>query len=194
MNKFLTHACVLMAGFAAFIWTGAGETSNPVLAESEIPADIASRCAASTIGESEACYQSAFARRWVARTARGDLFLVMNDACQGSTCRAWLVEKSGGSVVTLLAFDRNSRLQDSAGSYPVIETYTEISESQGAYSRFEWNGMAYARTANRLVYRVGGAECGTQEECNAAAQRALKQQQVDRAVKILENVNGVSWI
>ncbi len=194
MNKALTLLSALIAGFAALIWTGTGETSDPVLADREIPADIASRCAVSVTGELDVCHQPEFTRRWVARTGRGDLFMVTNDLCQGSGCRAWLVEKAGGSAVTLLAFDRSFRLQESTGGYPLIETYSEISSTQGAYSRFEWNGATYARTANRLVYQVDGKECGTREECNTAAREALKRHQIDRAVKILENVNGVSWI
>ena len=194
MNKLVTLLMALIAGFAALVWTGAGESSDPALADREIPADIASRCAVSVAGELEVCHQPEFTRRWVARTGRGDLFVVTNDLCQDSGCRAWLVEKSGSGVSTLLGFDKTFRLQGAADGYPVIESYTELSVTQGAYSRFEWNGASYARTANRLVYNVDGAECGTREECNAAAREALKQQRVDRAVKILENVNGVSWI
>jgi hypothetical protein len=194
MNKTLTILSALAAGFAALVWTGAGETSDPVLAEREIPADIASRCAVSATGELETCHQPEFTRRWVAKTAKGDLFMVTNELCQGSGCRAWLVEKAGGSAITLLAVERNFRLLEGAGGYPLIETYSEISSTQGAYSRFEWNGAAYARTASRLVYQVDGMECGTRDECNDAAHEALKLHQVDRAVKILENVNGVSWI
>lgn len=194
MNRLLTISTALIAGFAALVWTGAGESSDPILADREIPADIASRCAVSAAGELEVCHQPEFTRRWVARTGRGDLFVVTNELCQDSGCRAWLVEKSGNGANTLLAFDKTFRILESAGGYPVIESYTELSATQGAYSRFEWNGAAYARTANRLVYSVDGAECGTREECNNVAREALKQQQVDRAVKILENVNGVSWI
>ena len=146
MNKALTLLSALIAGFAALIWTGTGETSDPVLADREIPADIASRCAVSVTGELEVCHQPEFTRRWVAKTGRGDLFMVTNELCQGSGCRAWLVEKAGRSAVTLLAFDRSFRLQEGAGGYPLIETYSEISSTQGAYSRFEWNGAAYART------------------------------------------------
>jgi hypothetical protein len=194
MNRTLTLLSALIAGFAALIWTGTGETSDPVLAEREIPADIASHCAVSMTGELEACHQPEFTRRWVAKTGKGDLFMVTNELCQDSGCRAWLVEKSENGISTLLAFDKTFRLREIEGGYPVIETYSDISIKQGAYSRFEWNGAAYARTANRLVYRVDGTECGTREQCNASARAALKLQQVDRAVKILENVNGVSWI
>lgn len=195
MKLTLTLLCTLITGFAAMIWTGAGETSDPVLAVHEIPANISGNgCTASTTGELQACYQPDFSRRWVGKTDRADLYVVTNELCAGDGCSAWLVEKSPSAVITLLTFDRSFRLHEGTNFYPVIETYSELSAAQGAYSRFEWNGAAYARTANRLVYRVDGVECGTREECNIAASEALKQRQVDRAVKILENVNGVSWI
>jgi hypothetical protein len=194
MRKTLTLLIALTAGFTAVVWTGAGETSDPELAVREIPADIASGCAVSAAGELEACHQPEFNRRWVGKTARGDLFVVTNDFCTDSGCRVWLVEKAGGSAVTLLAFDKTFRLHQSAGGYPVIETYSELSATQGAYSRFEWTGANYARTASRLVYQVDGMECGTREECSAAANEAMRRHQVDRAVKIWENVHGVSWI
>jgi hypothetical protein len=41
---------------------------------------------------------------------------------------------------------------------------------------------------------VDGVECGTREECRRAASEAIAQKQVDRAVRIWENVGGVSWI
>ncbi len=194
MKKALTLLSTLIAGITAIVWTGAGETSDPVLLVREIPAAVTNSCAVSPTGGLEACHQPEFTRRWVGKTDQGDLFLVINDLCAESGCRAWLVEKTTGPATILLAFDRTFRLHQEAGSYPVIDTYSEISATQGAYSRFEWNGAVYARTANRLVYRVDGSECGTSEQCSTAANEALKQQQVDRAVKIWENVHGVSWI
>lgn len=194
MKKTLTLLSTLIAGVITIIWTGVGETSDPVLAMRELPAAVTNRCPVSPTGELEVCHQPEFSRRWVGKTKHGDLFLVTNDLCTGSGCRAWLVEKTTGIATILLAFDRTFRLHQDTGGYPVIETYSEISATQGAYSRFEWNGAVYARTANRLVYRVDGRECGTREECNTAANEALKQQRVDRAVKIWEDVNGVSWI
>jgi hypothetical protein len=194
MKKTLTLLSTLIAGIIAIVWTGAGETSDPVLAVREIPAEVTNSCAVSPTGELEACHQPEFSRRWVGKTNHGDLFLVTNDLCAESGCRAWLVEKVTGIATILLTFDRTFRLHQDTGSYPVIETYSEISSTQGAYSRFEWNGAVYARTANRLVYRVDGKECGTREECSTVANEALKQQQVDRAVKIWENVHGISWI
>lgn len=194
MKKALILLSTLIAGVTAIVWTGAGETSDPELAVREIPAEITNSCTISPTGELDSCHQPEFSRRWVGKSNHGDLFLVTNDLCAVSGCRAWLVEKTTGSTMILLAFDRTFRLHGNTGSYPVIETYSEISATEGAYSRFEWNGAVYARTANRLVYRVDGEDCGTREQCNTVANEALKQQQVDRAVKIWENVHGVSWI
>jgi len=192
MSKALTLLSALITGIVTLVWTGAGESSDPTLTARELPAEIANPCTAAA--PLEACRTPEFNRRWVGRTARGDLFVVTDDRCTGNDCRAWLVEKSAGSATTLLTFDKNFRLHQAPGAYPVIETYAAISSTQAAYNRFEWNGRGYARTTERLVYRVDGAECGTSDECRTAAAEALKQQQVDRAVKIWENVHGVSWI
>jgi hypothetical protein len=194
MKKALTLLNTLIIGFAASVWTGTGESSDPVLADREIPAEVASHCLSTLTGLSDACEPSSFMRRWVAKTLRGDLFILTNERCQGRDCRAWLVEKSGTAVTTLLGFDTRFRLREDKDGYPVIESYTTLSTAEGAYSRYEWNGSAYARTASRLVYNVDGAECGTREECRHVANEAITQKQVDRAVRILERVGGVSWI
>ena len=189
MKKTLTLLNTLIIGFAAIAWTGTGESSDPVLADREIPADIASTCALT-----QACDQPAFSRRWVAKTLQGDLYIVINERCTGSDCRAWLVEKSASAATTLLSFDATFRLREDKAGYPVIESYTGMSATEGAYSRYEWIGNAYTRTASRLVYNVDGVECGTIEQCRLAASEAVTQKQVDRAVRIWENVGGVSWI
>lgn len=194
MRKILTLFSMLIAGLATMAWTGVGESSDPMLADREIPVAIVTHCASSDAGQLEACRHPEFTHRWVGRTEHGDLFVVMNEACAGSGCQAWLLQKDAGTVSTLLTFDKTFRVHASRGGYPVIETYTELSPDQDAYSRFEWNGSSYARTASRLVFSVDGMRCGTREECNAAAREALRQQRVDRAVKIWENVHGVSWI
>ena len=194
MKKALTLLNTLIIGCAALVWTGTGESSDPVLVDREMPADIASTCALTQAGEIAACDQAAFSRRWVAKTLRGDLFIVTNERCTGSDCRAWLVEKTEAAATTLLSFDASFRLREDKDGYPAIESYTTMSTTEGAYSRYEWNGNAYARAASRLVYNVDGVECGTREECRHAANQAITQKQVDRAVRIWENVGGVSWI
>ena len=194
MKKALTLLNTLIIGFAAIVWTGTGESSDPVLADRAIPADIASTCALTQADAIKACDHTAFSRRWVAKTLRGDLFIVTNERCTGSDCRAWLVEKSDSAANTLLSFDATFRLREDKDGYPVIESYTGMSATEGAYSRYEWNGNAYSRAASRLVYNVDGLECGTREECRRAANEAVMQKQVDRAVRIWENVGGVSWI
>jgi hypothetical protein len=192
MKNVLTLLSVLITGVVAMFWTGAGESSNPALTERELPAEIVDACTATAA--LEACRALEFNRHWVGRSARGDLYVVTNDRCRGEGCRAWLIEKTATAVRTLLAFEKTFRVFPATGSYPVIETYTGLSATESAYCRFEWNGQAYVRTASRLVYRVDGIECGTREQCRAAADEALKRQQIDRAVKIWEDVHGISWI
>jgi hypothetical protein len=194
MKQALTLLNTLIIGFAAVVWTDTGESSDPVLADRELPAEIASRCVLAQNGDATICHESSFERRWVARTAQGDLFIVTNDRCTGSECRAWLVEKSEAAAGVLLSFDATFRVREDKSGYPVIESYAGMSATEGAYSRYEWNGKAYDRTASRLVYNVDGVECGTREECRHAASEAIAQKQVDRAVRIWENVGGVSWI
>lgn len=194
MKKTLTLLNTLIISFAAIVWTGTGESSGPILADREIPADIASTCALTQAGVIEACDYPAFSRRWVAKNLQGDLFIVTNERCTGSDCRAWLVEKTNSAATTLLSFDATFRLRENKAGYPVIESYTAMSATEGAYSRYEWTGNAYTRTASRLVYNVDGVECGTIEQCRLAASEAVSQKQVDRAVRIWENVGGVSWI
>lgn len=194
MKQALTLLNTLIVGFAAMVWTDTGESSDPVLTDREMPADIASTCALTQAGDSGVCHESSFDRRWVAKTVRGDLFIVTNQRCTGSECRAWLVEKSAAAATTLLSFDAAFRLREDKGGYPAIESYAGMSATEGAYSRYEWNGKAYDRAASRLVYNVDGVECGTREECRHAASEAIAQKQVDRAVRIWENVGGVSWI
>jgi len=182
---------------AAALWTAAGETSDPVLNSNELPADIAtSACNPPMVSDEVwACQVQDYANRWIGKTARGDLFVVLGSFCAADDgCRAWLVEKSGTGVTTLLAMNGKFHLRRGANAYPVVETHTEISALNNAYNRFEWNGAAYARTDSQLLYKVDGNECGTREECSNVARKALQHEDIDRAVKIWENVHGVSWI
>ena len=194
MKKALTLLNTLIIGCAAIVWTGTGESSDPVLADRELPAAITSSCTLAMAGVANACRETAFDRRWVARTARGDLFLVANERCRGADCRAWLVERNATAATVLLDFDARFRLREDSNGYPVIESYAGMSATEGVYHRYEWNGKAYDRTASRVVYNVDGVECGTRAECRQAANEAITRKQVDRAVRIWENVGGVSWI
>jgi hypothetical protein len=183
---------------AAALWTAAGETSDPVLNSSELPADIVTDACNLSKGSDEAgaCQVQDYANRWIGKTVRGDLFVVMGSFCATDDgCRAWLVEKSRtGATSTLLVMSGKFHLRRGANAYPVVETHTEISALNNAYNRFEWNGAAYARTGSKLLYKVDGKECGTREECSNVARQALQHEDFDRAVKIWENVHGVSWI
>ncbi len=178
----------LLFGLAAFCWTVAGETSNPQLSSSELPSDVLDNCTGTCAEEVE--YRS----RWVGRTAQGDLFVVGRSGCTPANCTYWLVEKGVSSVNMLLELNGAFTLHPFAGRYPAVDVRTRSEEEGVTYLRFEWNGEKYNRTATRRVYEVNGVECGTREECRAAAEHALKAHQVDRALRIWQRVDGVSWI
>ena len=188
----LTFACV------ATVWTAAGETSDPMLGAHELPVDVVTAtCTPLASADNPApCHELEYISHWIGKSVRGDLFLTTNASCADvNGCRHWIVEKTAMAAATsLLAFDGPFRLHRGVNRYPVVEIYTELSSAQGAYSTFEWSATGYARTASKMVYRIDGEECGTGEECRLKAHEAMQQQQVDRAVKIWENVYGVSWI
>lgn len=181
----------------AFGWTAAGETSDPILVAGELPLDVIRDCAADTPSAAQACYgkEEEYTNRWIGRTGKGDLFLVMRAPCaDGNGCRVWFVEKTDKGASTLLAVDGQFRLYKSTSAYPTIQTRTVLSTLHSAYNRFEWTGERYARTESKLVYQIDGSECGTRAECRQAARAAMQQEDVDRTVKIWESVHGVSWI
>jgi hypothetical protein len=47
------------------------------------------------------------------------------------------VEKTAAAATTLLSFDAAFRLREDKNGYPVIESYTGMSATEGAYSRYE---------------------------------------------------------
>jgi hypothetical protein len=180
----------VLTALAAF-WTAPGETSDPRLEARELPLDILGGCEPSA-----ACLEANdIHTRWIGRTPAGNLYMVWRAPCtESADCRAWVVEKSGNSVNTLLGLSGAYQLSRDAGPYPTVRVHTAVTDSQYHHVRYEWYGARYVRTDSRVVYRVDGVECGTQEECGTAAHEAMRQQQVDRAVKIWERVHGVSWI
>jgi hypothetical protein len=178
-------------------WTAAGESSDPILMSRDLPLEVVSDCTrVSADAQPHACLGlDAYRSRWVGRAARGELFLVLPAHCdEGAVCRAWFVERSAQGTAMLLRVNGQFELSAAPGSYPAVQTRTALSEQHTAISRFEWRDGEYVRTANQTIYRVDGVECGTQDECRQAAAEALRGQHVDQAVKIWENVHGVSWI
>jgi hypothetical protein len=188
-------ALTLTAGLSA--WTVAGETFSPTLAVRELPLEIVNGCVSAAALESAhaACVSGhAFTSRWVGRSARGNLFLVVQAPCTGGECRGWLVEKTGQGTSTLLTLSGEFRLERDSSAYPVVFARQALSETQSHLSRFEWHGGRYVRAEGRLLYHIDGVECGGPEECSRAAREALRKKQVDRALRIYERVHGVSWI
>lgn len=177
-------------------WTTTGESSDPVLGLNEMPAEVLQGCGKIQVDTaSDTCVSADdYKSRWIGRTGRGQLFLVMAQSCAERDCHAWFVEKTARGANTLLAVEGGFQLTPAAGAYPMVETRRELSPQQLSVSRYEWNGSGYVRAETRIIYRVDGRECGTADECRETAEHALRGQRIDEAVRIWQNVHGVAWI
>lgn len=187
----------LIAGFffLALLGIGVGESSDPTLKVAELPADVINDCAALTVGTAAMpCADSAYRIRWFSRTPRGHLFLVEHGHCERAGCRSWLVEKDARAAHTLLAMTGEFQLERAASAYPLVQTRTALASHYTSYNRYTWSGERYNRSETRLSHRVDNFECGTERECEAAAQQALERKDADRAVKIWQQVHNVDWI
>ncbi len=177
------------------LWAVAAETHDPALLAAELPADIVQSCVPVSGVATEQCLQANdFDSRWVGRSRQGSLFLVMRPGCQGTDCRAWLVEKSEHGARAVLAVNGQYQLTRDRQIYPAVQVRVLLPDQREQVSRYEWQGSRYIRTATRVTYSIDGVPCGTREQCGAAAQDAFRQQNIDRGVKIYERVHGVSWI
>lgn len=171
--------------------TGSGESARPSLTGAELPADILRECS----GRAAPCGERSFDIDWVGRIAHGHLFLVRRSACGSGNCAGWLVAKdTRGDTQVVLALDGEVRLERDVGEYPIVRTRAELSDSYVRYARYEWSDGQYTRTDTRLVHRVDGIECGGEDDCDAAARRALRENQLAHAVRIWQQVYGVNWI
>jgi len=186
-RSYLTMALAV----AALAWTGVGETSNPMLSATELPANITNDCY-----NREVCHvEQEYMVHWLGKTPNGNLFLVITNSCEDTNnCDSWLVEKTGRQTATLLSLDGRYRLVKGGHLYPDVQIKKEISDTRIAYSYFEWQGNSYTKTISKDIYRVDGVECGTAEECHQAALTAMQHQRTGEAIKIWETVHRVSWI
>jgi hypothetical protein len=179
----------------ALLWTATGETSDPVLLDRDLPPEVVGRCLDEAAGQNPSCGPDQhLAKFWVGRAADANLFLVRLQTCADDACRAWLVAKTDRGVNVLLAVSGELSLSAGASAYPAVQTASSLTAGQSLVSRFDWNGHQYTRTDARVVYRVDGQACGSAEECNVAAQDALNGRRIDKALRIWEQVHGVSWI
>jgi hypothetical protein len=185
----ITVLTSLLLGVAMFGWALVGQTSNPKLTARELPRYILSECAGPSCSDG-----AGFGSHWIGSTPQGDLFLVARTGCTSSDCPHWLVEKTSTASRALLELNGSFKLDRGTGRYPVVEVRADADGAGTMHLRYEWNGQQYTRTSAQRVYAVNGVECGTREECRAAAQRALEAQQVDRATRIWQQVEGVTWI
>ena len=187
------------AALIALFWTAPGETFDPSLAVRELPAEVvANQCLSSGSGvevKTDCIETEQVTSRWIGRTGRGDLFMVLGSPCaEAKPCRVWFVERRGETSLTLLRVSGEFRLYQGDGVYPTVQQRNNLSETHSTYSRYEWRDGKYVRTEQRIVYRAGGVECDTRSECTQRAQEALQRSDTDSAVKILQDVYGVSWI
>jgi hypothetical protein len=179
----------LLLAVVALGWTRAGETSNPLLPANALPRDILGEC-----GPAACSAEHEFRAHWVGRTASGNLFVVSRSVCEPGHCSNWLVEQGEGRARTLLELPGTFRFHRLSGRYPVVELQLRKLDDSVLRVRFEWDGREYARTQAQPIFEVAGIECGTREECHASAQRAYQAQELDRALRIWQQVHGVSWI
>lgn len=182
-----TLSAILAA--ASFAWTVAGETSDPLLAARDLPADIAAACPGTGCADGHG-----YVTHWIGRTRGADLFVVVREPCESAGCAAWLVRRDAQGTATLLALSGEFRFEAAGARYPAVHTRTSLTSAYASYNRFEWDGTRYVRTETRLVHRVDGIECGNESECHAAAREALGDGDADRAVRIWQQVHGVAWI
>ncbi len=165
------------------------------LTPADLPADILNECRTVVPAGTDSCAGVHYRIDRIGNTPDGELFLVRHDVCRMDGCRTWLVTRSASGVVqTRLAMTGELRIEYRRGSFPTVETRRELAGNYTRYSRFEWAGDGYARIESRLVYRIDDFECADELACYEEAQEALKRNQVDRALRIWEQVYGVNWI
>ncbi len=191
--RLLRYAVTALAASFVLGWTSVGESSDPVLVVNELPLEMLAQCTTGSSPASDCRAGATLVSRWLGRSARGDLFLTSASGCIEQPCRAWVFERSDQRLAMLIALEGQVTVRADA-DYPLIEARAPLSMGDTIISHYRWNGQSYERTNAELRYRVDGVECGTAEQCQQVAQDALQSERIDRAVRILERVRGVSWI
>lgn len=191
--RMLRHSVTVIAASLVLGWTSVGESSDPVLAVDELPLEMLAQCATGAPAQPDCRPGETLVSRWVGRSERGELFLTSAAGCVDAACRAWIFERSAQRVAMLLALEGQVSVR-ADGDYPLVEARAPLFTGETITSRYRWNGQTYERTVAELRYRVDGVECGTAEQCQQAADAALEDERINRAVRIYERVHGVSWI
>src|SRR3990172_534649 len=173
------------------VCSGSGESSNPALSAAELPPEILRDCAT---GDAP-CADNHFDINWIARLPRSHLFLVKRVRCESEGCNGWLVTKDEQGVTqVMLSVTGEVRVEHGNGKFPIVRTRAELSDNYISYARYDWADGQYTRTETQLMHRIDGFECANDEDCDAAAKRALHDKQPSRAVRIWQQVHGVNWI
>lgn len=191
MNKAYSSCLAMTFALCTFAWTSVGESSNPELLATELPLNIVHEC------ETQSTCQGIheFISRWVSRSSEGsDLFVVHRPSCGSEQCGSWLVEKTPQGPVTRLTLSSRFRFISDNNTHPDVEMQQQVSDIQTVYVYYTWTGNRYVKTETRDAFNVNGVECGTRDQCYAAALKAHRTQHTARALKIWETVHGLSWI
>jgi hypothetical protein len=185
----------LATALPALFWTATGETSDPFLLDRDLPLEVVGQCLDNAADRDRGCTpESSYSKHWVGRAGDANLFLVRLVPCTDGACRAWLLAKTTRGVNVLLATNGELSISPGVGAFPAVQTFSDVSAGQSLVSRFDWNGHQYTRTDARLVYSVDGEECGSADQCHEVAQDAMNVRKIDKALRIWEQVHGVSWI
>jgi len=189
----IRHAVMAVAASLVLGWTSVGESSDPVLAVDELPLEVLAQCASGAAVAGDCRSGAGFSSHWVGRSPRGDLFVASASDCVDSSCRAWIFERGARHLSLLLVLE--GQLTVRAGDdYPRFEARAALASGETVVSQYRWHGGSYERTNAEVLYQVDGIECGTAAQCQRAAREAVEGERIDRAVRIYERVNGVSWI
>lgn len=187
VNTLCRRVNLAVVAAAALLWTGPGESADPYLLTHELPLGLYD-CPAQT--KCPLPEDSAVA--WIGGTPRGHLFVVTAPCAEPRACESWVVEKTANGVEVLLGMTGEYMLRKSGGAYPLIETREQKSTHEVVAVEFAWRHGAYVEGDTRSVFAVDGIECGTRSECHDAALAAVAVRP-ERALKIWEQVHGVSW-
>jgi hypothetical protein len=181
---------------AISLWTAPTQSADPRLLNQELPPDPFDSCDALSVHVAVSSrHRVDYRSRWIGHSAAGDLFIVDSAQCSRDPCPVWLVTKDGyGKTHVVLRATGELRWEPEKDAFPVIETRRASVGGYATYDRYRWAGERYEHTDSRRVHRVDGIDCDEEATCQAAAEDALRHGGVDRAVKIWQQVYGVSWI
>lgn len=178
------------------LWVGSAQSADLRLLDQESPAEAFDSCEALSVHvAAPSCQRLDYRSRRIGRSTAADLFVVDGVRCSRDPCPVWLVTRDGnGKTRVVLRADGELRWERDKDAFPSVEVRRHSAGGYMVYDRYRWSDEHYVRVDTRRVHRVDGIDCDEEASCQAAAEDALRHGGVDRAVKIWQQVYGVSWI